>query len=110
MPVILALCLVASVHDGDTVWCGREKVRLAEIDAPELKGSPSCAPRKRAKHWCDYELGIRSRDALANFLARGEVKMQRIGIDYYGRTLAKLTVNGRDAGEYLVRRGLARGR
>ncbi len=108
MPALLAICLVASVHDGDTVWCGREKVRLDQIDAPELKGSPSCAPRKRAKHWCDYDLGVRSRDALAKFLMRGEVTMQRTGIDYYGRTLAKLTVNGRDAGEYLVSRELAK--
>ena len=36
MPVFLAaavLCLSPTVHDGDTIRCGREKVRIANIDA-----------------------------------------------------------------------------
>jgi micrococcal nuclease len=34
--------------------------------------------------------------------------VERIGTDAYGRTLAYVTVNGQDAGEYLMGRGLAR--
>lgn len=34
--------------------------------------------------------------------------IRRNGSDRYGRTLASLSVNGRDAGSYLVGRGLAK--
>lgn len=107
MPLLLAACILI-VHDGDTVRCGKERIRLANIDAPELRGSPSCRGYKVKTHWCDYQAGIRSRDALRGFLARGKAKVHRTGTDRYGRTLARLTVNGRDAGEYLISLGLAR--
>ncbi len=45
MPIVLAaaaLCLLPSVHDGDTIRCDRERVRIANIDAPELPDSPKC--------------------------------------------------------------------
>ena len=108
---IAALCLVVTVHDGDTIRCDGEKVRLANIDAPELPGSSRCTrPPRLALNppWCDYTLGYRSRDALRAFLASGPVKIERRGKDRYGRTLARLSVNGRDAGDYLVGLGLAR--
>ncbi|OYZ97482.1 MAG: nuclease, partial [Novosphingobium sp. 17-62-8] len=43
MTVFLAvavLCLSPTVHDGDTIRCGSERVRIANIDAPELPDSP----------------------------------------------------------------------
>ena len=102
-----ALCL-AYVHDGDTVrLCDGERVRIENIDAPELPNSPKCRDRTR-QGWCDYDLARRSRDALAAFLAGGEPVIHRNGKDRYGRTLARLTVNGRDAGRYLIDMGLAR--
>mgnify|MGYP000152006142 CR=1 FL=1 len=58
--------------------------------------------------WCDFRLAYRSRDALRAFLAIGPVVIQRQGVDRYGRTLALVTVNGRDAGQALVANGLAR--
>lgn len=101
-----AFCL-DHVHDGDTfTLCGGEKIRIADIDAPELPGSPKCSRRKTG--WCDYTLGYRSRDALKQFLASGPVIIQRRGTDRYGRTLAVVTVNDQSAGTYLVRLGLAR--
>lgn len=102
-----ALCLVVTVHDGDTIRCDGEKIRILNIDAPELPGSPRCRDRRKAG-WCDYELAARSRDALKAFLAGGPVTIQRSGVDRYGRTLATLSVNGRDAGAYLVGLGLAK--
>ena len=42
------------------------------------------------------------------FLARGPVMIERMGADQYGRTLALVTVNGEEAGRYLVKLGLAR--
>lgn len=119
MPIILAaaagLC-IASVHDGDTLTlCTREKVRIANVDAPELVGSPRCEAQQRQRlagsknpAWCDYRTGEQSRDALRAFVATGRVTIERLGQDRYGRTLAQIYVGDRDAGEYLIARGLAR--
>lgn len=115
MPVLLALATVASticpglsVHDGDTVRCGQERIRIANIDAPELPGSPRCGARRGRTAWCDFETGFRARDALRVFLAGGPASIERQGRDVYGRTLATVSVNGMDAGRYLIRHGLAR--
>ncbi|NDG49026.1 MAG: thermonuclease family protein [Rhodospirillales bacterium] len=111
MPLILAaaaLCAAPAVHDGDSIRCGGERIRIANIDAPELPGSSKCEDRRRAYAWCDYAAGYRARDALRTFLAGGPVMIDRQGLDRYGRTLARVTVNGQDAGAYLVRLGLAR--
>jgi endonuclease YncB( thermonuclease family) len=111
MPVILAaavLCLSPSVHDGDTIRCGRERVRIANIDAPELPGSPKCEDRRRSYAWCDYQAGEAARAALSSAMARGRVMITRLGTDPYGRTLALVSVNGVDLGEYLIAQGLAR--
>ena len=72
-----------------------------------MRRSPKCNDRRR-NGWCDYPLAIRSRDALAALLASGKVRIKRSGQDRYGRTLATISVNGRDAGEYLIAAGLAR--
>ncbi|MGE4306035.1 MAG: thermonuclease family protein [Novosphingobium sp.] len=45
---------------------------------------------------------------MRKFLSRGEVRIKRSGTDRYGRTLTRLTLNGRDTVEYLIRHGLAR--
>lgn len=104
-----ALACISAVHDGDTVrLCNGERVRLAAIDAPEMPGSPKCESHRRARSWCDYRLAVRSRDELERLLRRGPVRIERTGRDIYGRTLARLTVNGRDVGEALIARGLAR--
>jgi endonuclease YncB( thermonuclease family) len=101
------LC-IGSVHDGDTIrTCAGERVRIENIDAPELSDSPKCTDRRR-QGWCDYDLAIRSRDELAAFLAGGHVTTLRSGTDRYGRTLARLRVEGRDVGDHLVELGLAK--
>ncbi|GAA4772796.1 hypothetical protein GCM10023219_19980 [Stakelama sediminis] len=100
-------CSDLQVHDGDSIRCGRERIRIENIDAPELPDSPKCHPR-RSYAWCDYRAGYAARDALIAFLAQGSVMVRRTGTDRYGRTLARVTVNGRDAGAYLVSQGLAR--
>ena len=67
MPVVLAaaaLCVSVTVHDGDTIRCGRERVRVANIDAPELPGSPKCQDRRVSYAWCDYRAGEAARVAL----------------------------------------------
>ncbi|WP_421847958.1 thermonuclease family protein [Novosphingobium sp.] len=110
-----ALCMSPSVHDGDTIRCGAERIRIADIDAPELPGSPRCEPTRIRElayshnpAWCDYQRGEQARAALADFLRTGPVMIRRLGFDHYGRTLALVSVNSRDAGAYLLRAGLAR--
>lgn len=108
MTALLACLLI--VHDGDTLRCNAERIRLVGIDAPELEGSSRCNRPATGKNppWCDHAAAERSRDALSRFVARGAPVVARCGVDRYGRTLARVTVNGRDAGAYLVGLGLAR--
>ncbi|WP_062788598.1 thermonuclease family protein [Novosphingobium capsulatum] len=123
MPTSLAFAAVAAltpcphpiVHDGDTIRCGVERVRLVNIDAPELAGSERCSPASRQRlaysrnpSWCDYALGEQSRDALAALVAQGMTTLEPVGRDRYGRLLARVLVNGRDAGAHLIGQGLAR--
>lgn len=110
-----ALCASPAVHDGDSIRCGAERIRLLNIDAPELPGSSRCSQRsrnavKRSKNppMCDAAKAIRAREALRAFLLRGPVRIERHGKDAYGRTLARVTVNGQDAGQHLITLGLAR--
>ena len=42
------------------------------------------------------------------FVASGTVMIHKERLDRYGRTLATVTANGRDAGEHLIVLGLAR--
>ena len=111
MPVLLAaavLCISPTVHDGDSIRCGREKVRIANIDAPELPDSPKCRDRRASYAWCDNRAGEASRAALVRLLSRGRVTIERLGTDPYGRTLATVSVGGVDAGGYLISQGLAK--
>lgn len=103
-----ALCLSPQVHDGDSLRCGGERIRIANIDAPELPGSSKCRGKPPPWAWCDAAAGFRARDALRAFLASGPVLVERLGIDPYGRTLAQVSVRGADAGAWLVALGLAR--
>lgn len=93
----LALCPAQGVRvdcvvDGDTLWLGREKARIANIDTPELH-SPKC-PSERA-------LAIAARNRLHALLQTPFV-VWRGSQDRYGRTLVRITVEGRDVGEVLV--------
>ena len=63
----------------------------------------------RAKCDAEHELGLVAKARLEELMASGEVKVLESGkIDRYGRTLAHLTVNGRDVGTILIGEGLAR--
>lgn len=111
MPTVLAaafLCASPLVHDGDSIRCGAERIRIAAIDAPEMPGSPKCGDRPAASAWCDYAAGQQAKEALQKLVGSGRVMVQPLGVDPYGRTLARVTVNGLDAGEHLISLGLAR--
>lgn len=90
------------VVDGDTIWLEGVKIRVADIDTPEIS-----QPR------CDYEydLGIKARDRLVVLLNQGEFSAVPVGNrdeDQYGRKLRVLMRDGRSLGDQLVAEGLAR--
>jgi endonuclease YncB( thermonuclease family) len=87
------------VIDGDTFYLGRQSVRIADIDAPEV--SP---PR------CIYEadLGQRATTRLYALLNAGPIEIRGDKTDKYGRQLRTVYRNGRSLGGILVSEGLAR--
>ena len=87
------------VTDGDTLRLGDERIRIANIDTPEMPGRAQCAFE------ADKALAAKAR--LSQILAGGDIRIARDGVDRYGRTLATLKVNGRDVGEQLVGEGMA---
>lgn len=102
LALALALCpaqgvRVTCLHDGDSLVINRERLRLANIDAPELKAR---CPYERAQ-------ALRARNRLHELLQRPFL-VEATGQDRYGRTLVRIRVDGRDVGEVLVGEGLAR--
>lgn len=89
------------VVDGDTFWIGGQKVRIADIDAPETHDY-----RCRS----ELELGERAARQLQALLNSGAVTMTSIdrNRDKYGRLLRNVAVNGRDVGQALVDAQVAR--
>lgn len=76
-----ALTCTPIAVDGDTLRCGRERIRLLAIDAPEMPGH--CRRGRR----CVAGDPFASRDSLTAAL-RPPFRIRRIGFDHYGRTLA----------------------
>jgi endonuclease YncB( thermonuclease family) len=83
---------------GDTVSISGERIRILNIDAPE-----SHQPH------CEAELvaGLKAKERLAQLVRSGPVQITRDGQDRYRRTLARISVGGRDVGTVLVQEGLA---
>ena len=70
--------------DGDTLRCDGERIRLLGIDAPEIGG------RCRAGRRCAAGDPDASRSGLQDAL-EGDLQIERVGRDKYGRTLAIVT-------------------
>ncbi|MBP2449886.1 endonuclease YncB(thermonuclease family) [Rhizobium leguminosarum] len=90
------------VVDGDTLWINGQKVRVADIDAPEI-GTPKCAS--------ELSLGNRATDRLIELVNAGPFQLQAWpgrDEDRYGRKLRVLARNGHSLGDILVSEGLAR--
>ena len=107
---MLALLLAASIAcaqpvrviDGDTIEVcnlnGTERIRIANLDAPESY-RPSCAKEKLA--------GIQAKKAAIQFFVRPSVDLdiQRRSTDRYGRSVADVSVNGKDFRQYMIAEG-----
>jgi endonuclease YncB( thermonuclease family) len=91
----LPTTIIKSCYDGDTcTTTDGEKIRLACIDTPELKG-------KRA----DPIPAEKARDFLNNLLINEEVSIRRITKDRYGRTVAELFNGNINIQKLLVDKG-----
>lgn len=97
--MLTALCLVVAIADGDTLTtrCGERgsyeqvKIRIAEIDAPEL-GQP---------------FGQRSRQSLAALCHEQLASIKSTGSDRYGRALASVECGGTNVAAHQVSSGMA---
>lgn len=90
------LCLIVAVGDGDslTARCSAQavqRVRLAAVDAPELRQA----------------YGAQARQHLAGLCLRQRARLLPQGHDKYGRLLAQVQCQGRDAASAQVTAGLA---
>lgn len=93
------LCLVIGISDGDTLTarCGQPgayeqlKVRISAIDAPEKAQA----------------FGQRSRQNLAALCFQRQAIITPRSKDRYGRTVADVACQGKDAGQAQVQAGMA---
>lgn len=88
--------------DGDTIQYGGFRIRLTDIDAPELRSAKCASELNRAQ---------RATQRLAQLLSEGPVQILSVGSrdeDRYGRKLRVIQRNGRSLGGILVTEGLAR--
>lgn len=91
-----------TVIDGDTVDYGGERIRIADINTPEVS-SPGCAS--------EAELGAQATRRLEELLAAGPFILAPAADgrdeDVYGRKLRIVERDGRSLGATLVEEGLA---
>ncbi len=90
-----------SVTDGDTFRYAGEKIRVADIDTPEVRGR--CAEEEA--------LAARATERMSELLRAGPFELHPIAgrdEDRYGRKLRIVTRDGRSLGDQLVAEGLAR--
>ena len=91
---------LAAVIDGDSIRVAGLEVRLAGVDAPELR--QTCRAEGR-----DYPCGEAARRALDAFVGGKVVACRLDGRDRYGRRLGACERAGEDIGAALVRSGHA---
>ena len=89
--------IIKDCYDGDTCTSTEgEKIRLACIDTPEIKG-------KRAKP----NKAIAAKNFLNEMIKGEKVEIRRVTEDKYGRTVGELSFNGENLQQLLVKEGHA---
>ena len=83
---------IRSCYDGDTCrTTNGERIRLACIDTPELRGKRAQPEPARA-----------ARDHLRTMVVGRSVGLRRITVDRYGRTVGELFVDGMNVQQAMV--------
>ncbi len=88
---------VTCVVDGDTLWLDGRKIRISNIDAPEMQAR--CGQERQKA-----EAATRKLQSLVSGKA---LQIDAEGDDRFGRLLARLSSQQGDVGDALVREGLA---
>ena len=90
--------IVEKCYDGDTCTTeSGEKIRLACIDAPEIRGKNADPLKAKA-----------SREFINNLLSNKKVTIKRIDTDRYGRTVAEIFIEGTNIQKLMVKNGFAK--
>ncbi len=90
----------AKIIDGDTIYIGKNKIRLHGIDAPEI--NQTCTIDNKI-----WDCGIESTTALENIILEKKVNCKIIDIDQYKRSIARCFINNIDLNQYMVQNGWA---
>ena len=94
----LNLVKIKNCYDGDTcTTVSGEKIRLACIDAPEIRGKNADPLKAKA-----------SRKFINNLLSNKKVTIKRIDTDRYGRTVAEIFIEGTNIQKLMVKNGFAK--
>ena len=89
---------IKNCYDGDTCKTeSEEKIRLACIDAPEIRGKNADPLKAKA-----------SRKFINNLLSNKKVTIKRIDTDRYGRTVAEIFIEGTNIQKLMVKNGFAK--
>lgn len=93
---------VNCIVDGDTLWISGSKIRIADINTPEVS-NPGCKS--------EAQLAARATRRLEELVNAGpfELRSADRDEDKYGRKLRILHRNGKSLGDVLVKEGLAEG-
>jgi endonuclease YncB( thermonuclease family) len=86
------------IIDGDTFAIGKERIRIAGMDAPETH-PPRCMR--------EAQLGLAATAKLEQLLEGGTVTMGPATRDKYGRELRQVSVDGVDVAQTMIAAGLA---
>ena len=90
-------------YDGDTCYVTidgkNEKIRLLKLDTPELS-KPKCD--------AELKLGLKARDFLNDLVKNAKTIEFKTDykLDYFGRVLSHLIIDGNDVSALLVKKGL----
>ena len=90
----------ARAIDGDSLFVGRDEVRLQGIDAPE--GRQTCR-----RDNLDWACGDASRDQLRALIGKDVIACRVTKRDQHGRLLAYCSAGGRDINAGMVASGMA---
>ena len=92
---------VNCIVDGDTFWFEGQKIRIADIDTPEIS-QPQCQG--------EYDRGMAAKERLTQLLNAGPFELRVSGgrsQDGYGRQLRLVVRGGKSIGDQLVEESLA---
>jgi endonuclease YncB( thermonuclease family) len=92
---------VTCVVDGDTIWLEGTKIRIADLNTPEIS-QPACA--------AEAVLGAKAKTRLTELLNAGPFEVRSSGnrdADQYGRKLRIIERDGRSLSDTMIAEGLA---